>query len=508
MDVREVVRTAAWVAAGIVVYELVRSAVMARVRRRFDRYGESYLRTRNIRLDRYKFAGRAYVKTELLNDPKLQEAIAATARESGRPVERVRGDVDGWLDEIIPAFNTFAYYRVGHVLAKTLLNFAFEVCVDEESLSRASAKIPEDAAVVYVFNHRSNADFVFASVALASSIAISYAVGEWARIWPLDALFRRFGAYFVRRGFRNPLYHTTLARYVQLIVRRGVTQGVFPEGGLSRDGRLRDPKLGILEYIASLKADSAFRHDVVFVPVGLNYDRVLEDRSLLAEARGGVELGKDTLASRLTTLLLLIRRLPAMLLVNGFRAATGRTGRYGYAAVSFGDPVSLSSYLAALGEDVFALPLEARRLRIRGFAEILMSEIARRIPATPATAVACAILQGTAPISRRDLRARLLENLAAMRKQGRFVAQGREYAGVRASWSRLREAAEDRRPELLAEESSMVAIDEAELSVRLGLEFLVRRGALAVNGSGDDATVRIAGEDVLRYYARSLDRAL
>src|SRR5438067_13610471 len=107
-------------------------------------------------------------------------------------------------------------------MAKTLLNFAFEVIVDEDSLAKARAKIPPDAAVVYVFNHRSNADFVFASVALASSIAISYAVGEWARIWPLDSLFRRFGAYFVRRGFKNPLYHTVLAKYVQLIVRRGV----------------------------------------------------------------------------------------------------------------------------------------------------------------------------------------------------------------------------------------------------------------------------------------------
>jgi hypothetical protein len=28
-------------------------------------------------------------------------------------------------------------------------------------------------------------------------VALSYAVGEWARVWPLEHLFRSFGSYFV-----------------------------------------------------------------------------------------------------------------------------------------------------------------------------------------------------------------------------------------------------------------------------------------------------------------------
>ncbi|HVO29086.1 MAG TPA: 1-acyl-sn-glycerol-3-phosphate acyltransferase [bacterium] len=510
VDVRQVLTTGAWVVGGIAVYELVRSSLLRAASRRLDRNVDRYVRERAIRLDRYKFAGRDYVKTEVLNDPGMVEAIVAAAAAEGRTFDDVRDDVDRWLDEIVPAFNPFAYYRFGYVLARTVLNFAFETLVDHESLDRARAKIPEGAAVVYVFNHRSNADFVFASVALASSIALSYAVGEWARVWPLDALFRRFGAYFVRRGFKNPLYHRTLAKYVQLIVRRGVTQGVFPEGGLSRDGALRPPKLGIVEYIASLKADPAFRHDVVFIPVGLNYDRVLEDHSLLAEAKGGVELGKDTLGSRLRTGWLILKRLPSTLAVNAFRAATGRTGRYGYAAVSFGDPVSLSSYLVALGEDVFSLPLEPRRERIRRFAEILMAEIARRIPATPATAVAAALAArepGAPAPTVRELREALVARIAEWRRAGRFVAQGREFHDISGARRRLAAGAEEeRRAELLAEESSMVAADEAQLMARLGLEFLAHRGALLLEGGGADARVVVRDADVLRYYAASLDR--
>ena len=194
--------------------------------------------------------------------------------------------------------------------------------------------------------------------------------------------------------------------------------------------------------------------------------------------------------------------------MNGFRAATGRTGRYGYAAVSFGDPVSLSSWLAALGEDVFALPIEPRRAHIRGYADILMSEIARRIPATPATTVADAALSGPMPVSRRELRERVAALLATMRKSGRFLAQGREYAHVRAGWERLHEAPEDRRSDLLSEETGMVAADEAELTLRLGLEFLIRRGALRLMDRTDESPVLVTDADIVLYYARSLDRSL
>jgi len=77
-------------------------------------------------------------------------------------------------------------------------------------------------------NHRSNADYVVVAYVLARGVHVSYAVGEWARAWPLEYVFKSFGAYFIRRRFREPLYHTVLERYVQLITRNGVTQGSSP----------------------------------------------------------------------------------------------------------------------------------------------------------------------------------------------------------------------------------------------------------------------------------------
>src|SRR5947208_7144841 len=140
-----------------------------------------------------------------------------------------------------------------------------------------------DAVLVYLMNHRSNADYVLVGYALAGQVALSYAVGEWARAFPLEHLFKAFGAYFVRRRYREHLYHTVLERYLQLITREGVTQGIFLEGGLTRDGKLKAPKIGLLDYVLGIARDPSFRDRMFVIPVAVNYDRVLEDRSLLRE---------------------------------------------------------------------------------------------------------------------------------------------------------------------------------------------------------------------------------
>src|SRR4051812_38439231 len=81
VDVREVLRTGAWVAGGIAVYEIVRSSIVFRVRRRIGRSSDRYVAARGVQLDRYKFAGREYVKTEVLLDPELNRAMAAAVAE-------------------------------------------------------------------------------------------------------------------------------------------------------------------------------------------------------------------------------------------------------------------------------------------------------------------------------------------------------------------------------------------------------------------------------------------
>ena len=190
-------------------------------------------------------------------------------------------------------------------------------------------------------NHRSNADYVLVSYALAGQVAISYAVGEWARAFPLEHIFKAFGSYFVRRKYREPLYHAVLERYVQLITREGVTQGIFLEGGLTRDGLLKTPKIGLLDYVLGIARDPAYRDRMFIVPVAVNYDRVLEDRSLLRELASREGRSRPSRARRSS------REVLRYLWWNVARLVARRWKRYGRAALTVGPPIPLAPWFAS-----------------------------------------------------------------------------------------------------------------------------------------------------------------
>jgi glycerol-3-phosphate O-acyltransferase len=239
-------------------------------------------------------------------------------------------------------------------------------------------------------------------------VSISYAVGEWARAFPLEYLFKSFGSYFIRRRYREPLYHAVLRAYVQLITRNGVTQGIFPEGGLTRDGRLRPGKIGLLDSILGVAADPDKRQRMYVVPVGINYDRVLEDRTLLRElqASGG---GPGT--SRLTQAGEVLR----YAIWNTGRLLARRWKRYGRAAVTIGEPISVDAWLeekGAIGVDVLALPRTERLAHVQSFCDEVLQRIGEIIPVTPVP-LACAALQSFD--ADYVSRAQLLERMAAMR---------------------------------------------------------------------------------------------
>jgi len=234
------------------------------------------------RLARYHLQQRKVAKAALAADPVVRSAAQHHAREHGLADAQVQARVARYIDEIVPQLNVLSYYKIGYNLAKLLLNLLYRVTVDYQD-EAALERIPKKDVVVYVMNHRSNVDYVVVAYILAYGAHVSYAVGEWARVWPLEYVFKSFGSYFVRRGFREPLYHAVLERYVHLITRNGVTQGFFPEGRLARDGRLGPPKLGLLDYVCRTLLDPDFTRDIWFVPVAINFDRVLEDRALIRE---------------------------------------------------------------------------------------------------------------------------------------------------------------------------------------------------------------------------------
>ncbi len=335
------------------------------------------------RVDRFKLTGKRYIADSLLADEAVAAAVAAHAAEHGLETTAVWRRVRQYVDEIVPAFNLLMYYRFGYAISEALLNLFYKTTVKVRSPA-AFAALPRESIVIYLMNHRSNADYVLASYGLAGQVAISYAVGEWARVFPLEYLFKSFGSYFIRRRYREPLYHTVLERYVQLITRNGVTQGIFPEGGLSRDGKLRPAKIGLLDYMLGTAREPGFAERMYVVPVALNYDRVLEDRTLLRELRateGGVTSSRWKQFREVLSFG-----------VSGFgRMSTRRWKRYGRATVVIGEPVPVGPWLAAKGR-IFDLPRAERLGEVQTFCDDMMRRIGEIIPVT-AVPLVCAALQ-------------------------------------------------------------------------------------------------------------------
>lgn len=334
-----------------------------------------------VRLERYKLVARRRIRDELLLDPGVHAAMRAHAAATGQDEPAIRRQVEAYIDEIVPFFNVLSYYRLGYNLARALINLLYRPAVTWEARERLNA-IPRGDVVVYLMNHRSNADYVVVAYVLAKGVSISYAVGEWARTWPLEYVFKSFGSYFIRRRFREPLYHAVLERYVQLITRNGVTQGIFLEGGLTRDGRLRPAKIGLLDYIVRTVEDPAFSRDIWLVPVALNYDRVLEDRSLIRELVDPAERpGRVAQAAGVLRYVTL----------NLGRLVTGRLRRYGRVAVNFGTPVSVRGW-AAGRTNVLALSKEERLPHVQALADDMLDRIGAIVPVTPVPLAAAALL--------------------------------------------------------------------------------------------------------------------
>jgi glycerol-3-phosphate O-acyltransferase len=345
----------------------------------------------------------------LLTDPKVQQAAEKFAREKKISIENTLKIIEGYAREIVPAFNAYLYFRIGYWFGRGIAGLLYRVrlgYIDAEGL----AKIDPDATVVCVMNHRSNMDYVLAGYLAADQAALSYAVGEWARLWPLSALIRAMGAYFVRRNSADELYRRVLERYIAMATEAGVPQAVFPEGGLSRDGKMREPRLGVIDYmLRGFRLDG--ERDLVFVPVGINYDRVLEDRTLLLSLEGKTTGRLRTLSG---TVGFLVHNLLLML--------RSEWRRFGYACVNFGAPLSMREYCRSRHLDFQRLAGEERKQAMAFLGRELMDAVGRVVPVVPVALIATAFTrEPTRAFSELELKAEVGQLLRRLEAAGAHV---------------------------------------------------------------------------------------
>lgn len=364
-----------------------------------------------LRLSPFLLTRRRVLADRLAHDPAVTRAIEAAAEKSGVPVEKVRKEAAKIAYEIVPAFNPYFYFRIGYWAARALLRHMYQVrlgYIDNVGL----ADISDDAAVVFFMNHRSNVDYALVTYMTAQRSTLSFGIGEWARTWPIQPLMRAAGGYFLRRDSGDPLYRRVLERYVQMATEARVPHAMFPEGALSRDGGLREAKLGLLSYITRM-FDPVRSPDIVFIPIGTNYDRVPEERTIIARASENfVDRGKRfVLQSSVRFIGYLIGQV-----------LRGRRQPFGYACANFGTPVSFKAWLRGHWVDWPSLDRSMRFFWLEKFAHELLDDVRALISILP-NALLCAIFHASPDVrlSADQLAERFEQALQDARARGAHI---------------------------------------------------------------------------------------
>ena len=378
------------------------------LRRRIYRVIDEISTRLDIGIRPFQLTKRQVLIDRLVYDQKVIEAIHAHAKESYSPYEIVQAEVVKYAKEIVPSFNAYLYFRIGYWMAKKVARLLYRVrfgLYDNDEY----ASVNRDSTVVFVMNHRSNMDYILVAFLAAERTTLSYAVGEWAKIWPLQTLIRSMGAFFVRRSSGIPLYRLVLERYIHMATREGVCQAVFLEGKLSRDGNLQKPKFGFIDYMLR-SFDPENDRDIIFIPVGINYDRTIEDRSLLygldpsAKKRSKWFIFKTTIGFIIHNLILMVFR---------------KWKHFGYACVNFGPSISAKKYCHEKGFNFKKLDQSLRFKEIETFCDTLMNSIQNIIPALPVSLVATIFIENSnQPMSLFDVKAKVHRVIEEVKKKG------------------------------------------------------------------------------------------
>lgn len=313
------------------------------------------------------------LKESILTGDRMRSFIEKHAHSRQEPVQKIRKKADAYLNEIAARYSP-AMIRILSSVVGWIINSMFDgAMIDKAGLSRVKA-MSRKGPLVLIPCHKSHIDYLILSYVLYQNNmpCPHIAAGKNLSFWPLGMIFRAGGAFFLRRTFRGAvLYSRVFAAYIYKLLEEGFNIELFIEGGRSRTGKLLMPKLGLISMLLDAYR-SGVCEDLIFVPVYIGYDRIIEEHAYVHEVEGGKKEDEN--------------------LSQVIRARRFLKKRYGKIYINFHDPLSLREFLADHQIAFDRLPKKEANAFCRNLGWRIINAIDRETVITPHGLAAAAIL--------------------------------------------------------------------------------------------------------------------
>ena len=316
---------------------------------------------------------RQEITEDILTQKSLREFLAQYAEENNLTLRKTHKKAAGYIKEIAANYNLQVINFASWLLNWVFKNIFEDLVVNQTEINRMREKSTE-APLILVPCHKSHLDYLLLPyVMFKNNMPCPHiAAGKNLSFWPLGPLFRRAGAFFLRRTFQGaPLYTKIFAAYLEKLLYEGFNIKIFIEGGRSRTGKLLAPKPGGLAMLINAYNNGAC-DNLYFVPVFIGYDHVLEEDAYLKEIEGGKKQ-PETLKG----------------LIN---ARKFLKKKYGKVYMKFNEPISLKDYIQDKNIDLSKIPKQEYMKFVKTFGYKLINAINTNAVATPHGIVASAVL--------------------------------------------------------------------------------------------------------------------